>query len=198
MSLDIRQEWNEYRCQYGATERLVIRHDSADPSDFRAKYASLTRYLSGLKQNRSHFLQMLNVKGDENVLVSLEKILEKERFKVQSFIVEILAEINTTDSLNILRDYAPKADAHTRSRIIGTMAKLKRAEYKELYSSFLTDEDHRVVADSVLALGALGDEETNEGLMAFIRHPTRRVKANAIVALWPTVGNKQREELLAV
>jgi len=163
----------------------------------RATYTeSLTRYLSGLEpRTMSSFMNSLNAGGTDNIIVALEKMLESEPFEVKSFIIEILAEIGTEESINILRDFVPKTDDRTRSKIVVTLGRMKRMELKPLFSSLLSDKDGRVVADAILGLGLLGDQEINEGLAAFVRHPHRRVKANAVIAVWPMANAFLRKEL---
>jgi len=166
----------------------------------RAKYAeSLTRYLTGFDARKlSQFMDTLELENQDNILAALAKMLETEPYEVKSFVVEILADLNTAESVQVLRDFIPRADSHTRSRIVGALARLTLPDLRPLFSSLLADDDSRVVADAVLALALYGDAEVNEGLSAFLRHPHRRVRANTVVALWPASEDIQRSELLMV
>ncbi|MBD3391825.1 MAG: hypothetical protein GF418_07190 [Chitinivibrionales bacterium] len=166
----------------------------------RHKYTeSLTHYLSGVHaRTLSRFMDTLQVGNQDNILTALSELLEKESHDIKSFIVEILADLNTAESLDILRRFLPRADNRTRSMITVALGKLKNQELKPVFSELLQDKDSRVVADAVVSLAQLEDIEVNEGLLAFLRHPNRRVKANTVIALWPVTDEIRRAELLMV
>lgn len=165
----------------------------------RGKYAqSLTSYLSGFKsRNLPSLFNLVEIPNAENFLTMLGSILEKEEYEIKKFIIEILARMNTNDSVALLKDYCEKGDYYARATIISSLGPLKRDDCKELFVKFLDDADQRVVANCILALGFFGDAETLDRLEPYLRHPDARTRANAIVIQWNRIAQQGRRQLLS-
>jgi len=67
-----------------------------------------------------------------------------------------------------------------------------------LFVRHLHDPDKRVVANSILALGAYGSIEINNELAPFLHDPDNRVRANTVVALWPMWAPEKRKQIGAL
>ncbi len=166
----------------------------------RVKYAeSLIQYLSSFKSRIPiSILDSSEISVTLNTLFILSEKLKNESYDVKCYIIELLAAINTEDSIKILTDYIPYADQKTRATIISSLTKLRIESLRPLYISMLQDSDNRVVANIILALAAYKEPEVNEGLHVFLHNKNNRIKANAVIALWPGSNPEIRKNLLKV
>lgn len=164
----------------------------------RKKYAeSLTAYLTGFRSRKLPALfNLVDIPDTENYLAMLGMILEKEEYEIKKFIIEILAGMNSAESIDVLVKYLDVADGKTRATIISYLTPLCREELKPTFSRFLNDKDDRVTANCILALSSYSDAETQEGIEAFLHHANNRVKANSIVAVWRRATTERRREQL--
>jgi HEAT repeat protein len=164
----------------------------------RKKYAqSLTAYLTGFRSKKLPALfNLVDIPDTENFVGMLSMILEKEEYEIKKFIIEILAGMNSPESIDVLVKYIDRADALTRATIISSFAPLRREELKPVFSRFLVDKDERVTANCILALSSFEDAETFEGIEAFLLHGNSRVKANCIVVMWRRAPAGRRRDQL--
>lgn len=155
---------------------------------------SLTQYLAGFSIHRGKgVLDITKLAGSENVYQALSEMLNTDNFETASVIVDVLAQMNNTESIRVLKDYLVDADPYIRSRIVSALTPLRKEETKPLFRSLLADEDYRVVANAILALAAFEERKINRGLGIFVNHQNNRVRANAIVALWESALPHARE-----
>jgi ATP/ADP translocase len=167
----------------------------------RKKYAqSLTAYLTGFRSKKLPALfNLVDIPDTENFVGMLAMILEKEEYEIKKFIIEILAGMNSVESIDVLVKYLDVADGHARATVISSLAPLHRDDLKGIFSRFLNDKDERVTANCILALSLLTDAETQEGIEAFLLHTNNRVKANSVVAVWRRAGtDRRRDELFGI
>ncbi len=146
--------------------------------------SSLTRYLGGFHANHGGILRLADISDKENMYESIAALLESEPFDTKSYLIDMLAQINTRESTMLLRQHIAADDAKVRSRIVSALTPFAREDCLPVFRSLLADPDHRVVANTIFALAAYNDSRINKGLGAFIHHPCARVRANTVVALW--------------
>ncbi len=165
----------------------------------RASYTkSLTWYLGDFKSRVSLSLfDPMEVSDGGDMLTFLSHKLEDESYEIKCYVIEILAKINTEESVTILKEHLYKEDRRVRATIISSLTQLKSDGLKPLFKLLLRDTDYRVVANSIFALAAFNDEEINEGLYAYLSHENNRVRANTIMALWPVANARKRKKLFA-
>lgn len=170
----------------------------------RKKYAqSLTAYLTGFRSKKLPALfNLVDIPDVENLVGMLGMILDREEYEIKKFIIQILAGMNSPESIDVLVKYLDspngRADGLTRATIISSLAPLRREDLKGVFSRFLTDKDERVTANCILALASFKDADTFEGLEAFLHHGNNRVKTNCIVALWGRASERRRDQLYEV
>jgi HEAT repeat protein len=166
----------------------------------RKKYAeSLTRNLTGFKSKHlSKLFSFVDLAKEENFLTTLSRVLEKEEYEIKKYMIEILIEIKTKESIAVLLDYLDHCDEITRATIISSLGTLKKKELRELFVRHLRNQDKRVVANSILALGACGSIEINDELTPFLQDQDNRIRANTVVVLWPTWTPEKRKRLAAL
>lgn len=164
----------------------------------RRRYAdSLIAYLAGGRRGKARLGRGLVGLNDEAEFVAaLEDKLKSEEFEIQLFIMDILAEMNTDRSTAVLCRYLEHSDHKVRAATASAMTGLNREELKGPLLERLCDENMRVVANAVTALGCYADQpEVASNLMEFLWFPNNRIRANAVVALWPSAGEDVRNEL---
>jgi AAA family ATP:ADP antiporter len=122
--------------------------------------------------------------GRQDVLAILKNLYQTEPDDVKGFIVEVLAEINTPQSIETLCLLCNQAEAKLRSKIVSALATLKSARLISFFEAHLDDCDLRVVANAIAALGELSDSQRPSKLIPFLSHSDQRVRGNTIVALW--------------
>ena len=166
----------------------------------RKKYTeSLARGLTGYKSKKlSALFNFVDLAKEENFLATLAKILEKEEYEIKKYIIEILIEMNSKESLAILLDYVETCDAVSRSTIISSLGVLKKEALGDVFARFLHDPDKRVAANSICALAALKTALPPGDVEAFLHDPDNRVKANTVVAIWPRWTPEGRKRLLSI
>ena len=166
----------------------------------RAKYTeSLTKYLASFDSRVSlSFLEGGDLSRKENVIEFLADKLESEPYDIKCYLIELLAEMRTDESVGVLTEYLERADNKTRATIVASLTNLKIDSLRPLFSSLLVDTDHRVVARAIFALAAYGDLEINSGLEPFLSHDNNRVRANTVVALWPSFSGGRQDRLVGV
>jgi HEAT repeats len=166
----------------------------------RKKYAeSLSRNLTGFKSKRlSTLFNFVDLAKEENFLTTLSRALEKEEYEIKKYMIEILIEMKTKESIAVLLDYLGHCDEISRATIISSLGTLKKEDLRELFARYLHDPDERVVANSVLALGAYQTLEITGALEPFLYNPDNRVRANAVVVLWPMWAPEKRNRLVGL
>jgi HEAT repeat protein len=166
----------------------------------RKKYTeSLARGLTGFKAKQlSKLFDFVDLAKEDNFLTTLSRILEKEEYEIKKYIIEILAEMNSKESIGILLDNIENCDAITRSTIISSLGALKKENLKEVFLRHLHDPDKRVSANSIIALAAYETIEITGELEVFLKDADNRVKANTVVALWSRWTAGERTKLMAI
>lgn len=166
--------------------------------NIRKKYTqSLTAYLTGFRSKKLPLLfNLVEVPDAENFVAMLGGVLAKEEYEIKRFIIEILAGMNSKESIGTLTDYMGRCDGITRATIISSLSRLKRPDLKPVFIRCLNDADDRVTANSILALAAFSDFETQEGLEVFLHHRDNRVRANAVVIMWRRWESEKRRQRL--
>ena len=166
----------------------------------RKKYAeSLSRNLTGFKSKQlSKLFNFVDLSQEDNFLTTLSRVLEKEEYEIKKYMIEILIEMKTKESISVLLDYLDHCDEITRATIISSLGTLKKEDLRELFVRHLHDPDKRVVANSILALGACGSIEINNELVPFLHDPDNRVRANTVVVLWPMWTPEKRKKIGAL
>ena len=166
----------------------------------RKKYAeSLARNLTGFKSKQlSKLFNFVDLAKEENFLTTLSRVLEKEEYEIKKYMIEILIEMKTRESIAILLDYIDHCDEITRATIISSLGALKKEDLRELFERHLHDPDKRVVANSILALGAYGSIEIYNELAPFLHDPDNRIRANTVVVVWPVWAPEKRKQLGAL
>jgi hypothetical protein len=163
----------------------------------RKKYTeSLTLSLTGKKMKQAiRLFDFVDLAKEENFLTALSRALEKEDYEIKHYVIGILADMNSRESIAILSEQLERRDDFTRSMIISALTPLKMENLKDTYSLCLKSPDRRVAANSILALAALQNGDVNEDLEAFLHHCDNRVRANAIIVLWPLWPHEKRKRL---
>ena len=166
----------------------------------RKKYAeSLARNLTGYKSKQlSKLFNFVDLAKEENFLTTLSRVLEKEEYEIKKYMIEILIEMKTKESIGVLLEYLDHCDEITRATIISSLGPLKNKDLRGLFMRHLKDPDKRVVANSILALGAYESIETIKDLEPFLQDPDNRIRANTVVVLWPIWTQEKRKQLSAL
>ncbi len=155
----------------------------------RLKHAytkTLARCLTGMPNNvDTALLERMDFHGDEDILSFLAKQLEHEDFEVQKFLIEIIASAGNDEAAALLLEYLYRADAKLRATIIVALGNFPETLVAERLTSFLTDNEPRVVANAVSALSQCKAGGLETRLEPLLYHPHRRVRVNTILALWP-------------
>jgi len=164
----------------------------------KSKYTkSLISYLIGFKTKRlPELFNILSMPDAENFISILKKLLYEEEYEIKKFIIEILVNINTKETISLLLEYLPVADSKTKSTIISFLAPLKRKDCKDVFIKMLNDSDERVVANSIIGLSEYDDPEIEEGLKTFLYHKNNRIKANAVTILWFKIKTQNERNTL--
>jgi hypothetical protein len=164
----------------------------------RKKYTeSLTRNLSGLKSKQ--FTKLFNAVGlekDANILTLLARVLEQEEYEIKKYIIDILVDMQSKESIAILFEYLDRCDNIVRATIISSLARIQRETTKELFIRHLSYNDKRVVANSILALSPYEDDEITARLESFLFNIDNRIRANAVIVLWPRCRLSGRKQLI--
>ncbi len=166
----------------------------------RKKYTeSLTRSLTGIRSRQVvPLFSFVDLGKEENFLTVLSRALEKEDHEIRKYVIGILAEINSVESIAVLAEHMNAGDDVTRSTIISFLTPLKKTEFKDTFTRYLTSSDRRVVANCILALAALNNFDINEGIEVFLHHTDNRIRANTIMVLWPLWSGRRRDRLSAL
>lgn len=166
----------------------------------KSKYTErLAHYLVGFESRAS--LSIFNtseITGSKDILTFLSEKLVNEAYEIKCYIIEVLTDINSEESIKILTEYIYITDKRTRATIISALTRLKLKSLKSIFSSMLQDSDPRVVANSIFALAAYNDPEINEGLRVYLHNNNNRIKANTIISLWPISKPVIQRDLLKV
>lgn len=103
-----------------------------------------------------------------------------------------MSKLKSEDCLNELIKKLPKAaNKYTRATIISVIGSLGFPGSMETLLPYLDDNDDRVVANTVEALGKIENSLCVNHIIKLIIHPDNRVKANVIKVLWKyTQSNK--------
>ena len=164
----------------------------------KEKYTErLAQYLVGFKSRASlAVFDSSEIAGSKDILSFLSEKLVNEAYEIKCYLIEVLTDINSEESIKILADYMYIADKSSRATIISALTRLKLKSLKTIFSSMLQDSDSRVVANSIFALAAYNDPEINEGLRVYLHNKNDRIKANTIISLWPISKPVIRKQLL--
>ncbi len=155
---------------------------------------SLSRFLRGYGTRGGPGQPAVSELMGEDCEASLAELLRRESNDVKQYIIEILAEKNTRNSIRILQEYQGKAKGVVRSYCISALSRLRKPELEPFFMNLLSDSESRVLAGSIEALSYLQGEEISDTIERFLTHSNNRVRANAIVALW---GKYRRQGLKA-
>jgi AAA family ATP:ADP antiporter len=163
----------------------------------RKRYTeSLILSLTGTRSKRAiQIFSFVDLAHEENFLTALSRALEKEDYEIKKYVIGILTDIGSAESIAVLSEHLEVCDDYTRSMIISALTPLKRDELGEVYFRSLKSGDRRVVANAILALAALQNGGIEERLVGFLYHPDNRVRANAIMVLWPRWSDEKRKVL---
>ena len=162
----------------------------------RAYTATLTRYLSGYGRKRgSVLMRQFNLAGHTDVLAFLARKLDHEDFEVQRFIVELIATSPDPNAAELLFGHINKSDEKLRATIIAALGSFPAKVVAKQLAKYLDDGNHRVVANCVLALSQCGEDNLEELLEPHHKHPDARVRANVMLALWPSARREKHSEL---
>jgi len=166
----------------------------------KEKYTErLAQYLVGFKSRAAlSIFDSSEITGSKDILSFLSEKLVNEAYEIKCYLIEVLTDINSEESIKTLTDYMYIADKRTRATIISSLTRLKLKNLRPVFSSMLQDSDPRVVANSIFALAAYNDPEINEGLRVFLHNDNNRIKANTIISLWPISKPVIQKELLKV
>lgn len=156
---------------------------------------TLTRYLKGFSSNRKAVLQQLSFSGDEDVWTFLARKLEEESFEVQQFLVELIATSKDKRAFSLLLDFLPRSTGKFKATIVTALGHFTEAQVAEELKKCLSSDDPRVVANAIVALSQCGASNPESYLAPLSGHADSRVKANVIMALWPSVRRMEREKL---
>ncbi len=77
-----------------------------------------------------------------------------------------------------------ESNPYIRATIISAIGKLGDQENMDDIITFLSDEDFRVIANTVEALERLGNPKCVDHLIKLVSHSDNRVKANVVKAIW--------------
>ena len=163
----------------------------------RKKYTeSLTRSLTGIRSKQVvQLLSFVDLAKEENLLTALSRIIDKEDIEIKKYVIGILAEMNTKESIAVLTEHMETGDDFIRATIISSLTPLKMSDLKDTYARHMQSSDRRVIANCILALAALNSVDINEGLEIFLYHSDNRIRANTIMALWPLWSDRKRKRL---
>ncbi len=166
----------------------------------KQKYtASLAQYLRGFKSKNTQLIRAINVSSKETLFLDLvENVLKKEEPNVKAYVIDMLATMNSTESISILIDYIPRADSKTRATIISALSGIRHPQAKDVFLRFLDDSDKRVVANCIDALSRYRSQEVFEKVERFLKDENPRIRANAVAALWNSATSERKEELALV
>jgi CRP/FNR family cyclic AMP-dependent transcriptional regulator len=158
----------------------------------RGKYIrSILSFVSGYK---SGMLSAIGPAGamtaQPDLLGSLTTMLATEPADVKEFVAELLAEMNTSDSLRVLTVYYDAAQAPLRATIVALLTKSDNPRLEPFILRCLDDPDSRVVANSIIAASAFQDERMRLRLQRFLTHDEPRIRANAVIAAWKLGANE--------
>lgn len=156
---------------------------------FRIKqhYAgSLVGFLTGSTAGNRAFVSGLKEMGQEKELLrDLEHILANEGPEIRTYIVGILADMNSDGSIGILVNYLKTADPRSKAVVVSALTGIVRDDLEPLLLELLFDSDERVVANAITALGYFPNCQTlAPQVNEFLFHRNNRIRANAIVVLW--------------
>lgn len=166
----------------------------------KQKYtASLAQYLRGFKSKNTQLIRTISTASKETLFLDLvETVLKKEEPNVKAYVIDMLATMNSPESLRILIDYLPRADSKTRATIISALSGVRHPEAKEVFLRLLDDPDKRVVANCIDALSRYRSQEVYDKVHRFLTDESPRIRANAVAALWPYASPERKEELSLV
>jgi len=158
---------------------------------------SIARYLGGLKSKRlSSILKIDAHSAGESLLAVLSRALRNPERDVRFFALETLRRLNTAESVAVLREEFEKATGPERAAVAASLSGLTRPELAPLFEKALLDPDPQVVGHAVLSLARLGTPNAVQLIQPYLYFDHNRVRANAIIGLWPRSAPPVREKLL--
>jgi HEAT repeat protein/ATP/ADP translocase len=164
----------------------------------RTSYAdSLIRFLSGITKKDATALFDSNLLSNDKKYTSyIKELLTKEDFEIRKFIVESIASIKSDDALQLLLEQLKVADNRLKATIVANLKNYKNDRIKDVCVNLLSDSDSRVVANTIEILSNYKEEILINKLEQFLEYPNNRVRANTILALWNSVTDEKRTDLL--
>ncbi|MBD3314576.1 MAG: hypothetical protein GF344_02205 [Chitinivibrionales bacterium] len=112
------------------------------------------------------------------------RYLENENEEVKDYLVEVLADINTHESIALLKEHLGRGNERIRAMIVSALSPRGGEDLRATFLELLGDPDCRVVANAVEALAAYRDPDIADTLLAYTSHKHHQVRANAIMAVW--------------
>ena len=105
----------------------------------KEKYTErLAQYLVGFKSRASlAVFDSSEIAGSKDILSFLSEKLVSEAYEIKCYLIEVLTDINSEESIKILTDYMYIADKRTRATIISALTRLKLKNLKTIFSSML-------------------------------------------------------------
>ncbi len=151
----------------------------------RSYTQQLTRHLEGF-----HGITPLETTDIEKsphrtkLFQSIKSILHNEDPAVTRYAIAFLAQSRSKRSIQLLLDHIHTADNITRARVISALGEQYNASFRHLFIQKLNDSYYRVVANCIESLVKLDDTSAADYIRFLLKHPSGRVRANAIIYLW--------------
>jgi len=157
---------------------------------------TLMRFLvGGSAKKPAELFDRFDFGGNDDILLSLVGLLDREDFEIRKFVVEVIASVGTDRAAGVLCERLGRADNRLRATIVLALGNFRSGFVEQTLFSSLGDTDNRVVANAVEALARGDVQRFRPAMEPLLAHPNHRVKANAIIALWPAVGEEERSRL---
>ncbi|MBD3320759.1 MAG: hypothetical protein GF350_06665 [Chitinivibrionales bacterium] len=160
---------------------------------------SLTRYLARYDKKDTQWLKsIIRQPKEEYFLKLIRDILDMEDESLKRYAIELLAMMESPESVSLLLDHIDDPEGITRARIVGALSRTKDPKFKHIFLQCLDDSYYRVVANAIEALARYRDDEITSRTSGFLDHESGRVRANAVVALWQGADGALRARLTGV
>ncbi|MBD3421046.1 MAG: hypothetical protein GF398_13080 [Chitinivibrionales bacterium] len=166
----------------------------------RSKYTeNLTRHLKGIDIHSNEWIKNLSRMPQEKGLLDvLEGMITHEQAGISDYAIEILANINSSESLDILKSVIPRVDEHIRAKIISALSRLSRQDLAPVFLECLTDTSDRVVANCIEALFVCNYRYAHDTVLRYLDHDNNRIRANAAVMLWKKADDALQKKIRSI
>ncbi|MBN1130002.1 MAG: HEAT repeat domain-containing protein [Chitinispirillaceae bacterium] len=163
----------------------------------KSRYAaSLKRFLAGVSNDS--LLAGIARDGTTMSLVNQVKGLFHEgNFEVQKFLIDELVVSSSPELVALVLEQTNHPDHRVRAAVVAALGTVRLDEARAALIRSLNDEEFRVVANAVNALGGYGDAATVTLVEPFLSDPHGLVRANAAVALWRCGAREKLPMLIA-